>query len=305
MATTRFAVQEGIWLKGNVHAHSTQSDGKLTATELLEGYANEGYDFISITDHDLYATYTHPTLLCIPGAEASGFFADKPIHINLLQIGETLLFEEGHRFTVKDEKETRSLIERCQEEYLIVLNHPAWSLLNFEDIASVEGLSGIEVSNYSTEALNGVEGSVHLWESGLRRGKRWLAFGGDDNHNGFASATGWPFSNAERDSFGSWIMANAAERSQPALMEALSLGNFYTTEGPEIHSFAVIDGSVHVRCSPVNRIIIKGERRNFVRRLGEGMTELVAPLNGESRFVRLECTDGEGRSAYSNPIWLA
>ena len=183
---------------------------------------------------------------------------------------------------MKDEGETRSLIERCQEEYLIVLNHSAWSLLNFEDIASVEGLSGIEVSNYSTEALNGVEGSVHLWESGLRQGKRWLAFGGDDNHNGFPSAAFWPFGNAERDSFGSWIMANAADRSQPALMEALSLGNFYTTEGPEIHSFAVIDGSVHVRCSPVNRIIIKGERRNFVRRLGEGMTELVAPLNGES-----------------------
>ncbi len=305
MATTRFAVQEGIWLKGNVHAHSTQSDGKLTVTELLEGYANEGYDFISITDHDVYATYTHPTLLCIPGVEVSGFFADKPIHLNLLQIGRKSLFEEGHHFTVKDEKETRSLIELCQEEYVIVLNHPAWSLLTFEDIAHVEGLSGIEVSNYSTETLNGVEGSVHLWESGLRRGRRWLAFGGDDNHNGFASAAGWPFSNAECDSFGSWIMVNASKRSQPALMEALSEGNFYTTEGPAIYSFAVIDGSVHVRCSPVNRIIIKGERRNFVRRLGEGMTELIAPLNGESRYVRLECTDGEGRSAYSNPIWLA
>ena len=305
MATTSSALQEGIWLKRNVHSHSTESDGKLTVAELLALYAHEGYDFISITDHDVYATYTHPTLLCIPGVEVSGFFADKPIHINLLQSGRKSLFEEGHRFTVKDEGETRSVIERCQEEYLIVLNHSAWSLLNFEDIASVEGLSGIEVSNYSTEALNGVEGSVHLWESGLRQGKRWLAFGGDDNHNGFPSAAFWPFGNAERDSFGSWIMANAADRSQPALMEALSGGHFYTTEGPEIYSFAVIDGSVHVHCSPVSRIIIKGERRNFVRRLGEGITELVAPLNGESRYVRLECTDGQGRTAYSNPIWLA
>lgn len=305
MATKSFASTDGVWLKGNVHAHSTRSDGKLTTAELLGAYANEGYDFISITDHDLYATYTYPKLLCIPAVEVSGFFADKPIHLNLLQIGRKSLFQEGHRFTVTDEAQTLSLIERCRSDYLIVLNHPAWSLLTFQDIAHVEGLSGIEIRNYSTELLNGVEGSLHLWESGLRRGKRWLAFGGDDNHNGFVSSAGWPFGNVERDSFGTWIMANASERSTAALMEALSAGHFYTTDGPEIYSFAVIDGLVHVHCSPVNRIIIKGERRNFVRRLGEGMTELVAPLNGESRYVRLECTDEQGRSAYSNPIWLA
>lgn len=287
-----FVPPDGIWLKGNLHAHSTRSDGALSPLEVLTSYAQAGYDFISLTDHDLYATYVCPDLLCIPGVEVSGFFNGKPIHVNLFQAGSVSLFEEGHRFAVKDEEQTVQLLNGCRERYRIFLNHPAWSLLSFEDIADIDCLDGIEIQNYSTETRNGVDGSVHLWECGLRTGRRWMGYDSDDNHN------------RGEDSFGSWIVVKARMRDNVSVMEALSRGHFYTTEGPEIHAFSVIDGVAHVTCSPSERIIIKGEQRNFVRRMGTDLTELVAPLVGESRFVRVECTDAEGRTAYSNPLWL-
>src|SRR5256885_17118884 len=40
------------WLRGNLHAHTTYSDGVKTPQELLVEYEALGYDFLAITDHD-------------------------------------------------------------------------------------------------------------------------------------------------------------------------------------------------------------------------------------------------------------
>ena len=38
--------------KGNMHCHSTLSDGKMTPEELKEHYKKHGYSFLAITDHE-------------------------------------------------------------------------------------------------------------------------------------------------------------------------------------------------------------------------------------------------------------
>jgi hypothetical protein len=40
------------WLRGNLHAHTTYSDGVKTPQELLDEYEALGYDFLAITDHE-------------------------------------------------------------------------------------------------------------------------------------------------------------------------------------------------------------------------------------------------------------
>jgi len=39
-------------LKGNLHAHTTFSDGRRPVAEVIERYRELGYDFLAITDHD-------------------------------------------------------------------------------------------------------------------------------------------------------------------------------------------------------------------------------------------------------------
>ena len=34
-----------FWLKGNLHSHTTNSDGKPSPQERLDGYVNQGNDF--------------------------------------------------------------------------------------------------------------------------------------------------------------------------------------------------------------------------------------------------------------------
>ena len=43
-----------MWLKGNLHTHTTLSDGDLPPEEVCRSYADQGYHFISITDHERY-----------------------------------------------------------------------------------------------------------------------------------------------------------------------------------------------------------------------------------------------------------
>jgi hypothetical protein len=40
------------WLRGNLHAHTTWSDGVKTPAELIAEYEALGYDFLAITDHE-------------------------------------------------------------------------------------------------------------------------------------------------------------------------------------------------------------------------------------------------------------
>ena len=39
------------FFKGNTHAHSTMSDGRLSPEEVFETYQSSGYDFLALTDH--------------------------------------------------------------------------------------------------------------------------------------------------------------------------------------------------------------------------------------------------------------
>ncbi len=49
----------GKWYRGNVHAHTTVSDGTKTPETLVEMYKRAGYDFLSITDHSVVAKVQH------------------------------------------------------------------------------------------------------------------------------------------------------------------------------------------------------------------------------------------------------
>src|ERR1044071_9640474 len=46
----------GKWLRGNLHTHTTRSDGARDVQTVLDDYANRGYDFLMISDHDIYTS---------------------------------------------------------------------------------------------------------------------------------------------------------------------------------------------------------------------------------------------------------
>ena len=41
----------GRFYRGNLHTHSTRSDGRLEPEEVIGRYRERGYDFLALTDH--------------------------------------------------------------------------------------------------------------------------------------------------------------------------------------------------------------------------------------------------------------
>ena len=66
---------DGSWLRGNLHAHSTFSDGSEPFEDVLADYERRGYDFLGVTDHDIFIDpdeYRERTsLTLIPAVEVS------------------------------------------------------------------------------------------------------------------------------------------------------------------------------------------------------------------------------------------
>ncbi|MDT4761043.1 hypothetical protein [Sphaerochaeta sp. PS] len=185
MSKSTFSSDEGIWLKGNLHGHSTFSDGELSPQQVFDGYRGRGYDFFSLTDHNLYRSYetSDDGLILIPGFELTCYSKEKRIHLNFLQKGEKSLFAQNQRFAVENHEQTELFIKQAKDDYLIMLNHPGWSLLEYRDVEAMDSLFAMEVFNYGSEWQDRVGESSHFWDNALMGGKRWCALATDDNHN--------------------------------------------------------------------------------------------------------------------------
>ena len=156
MRKTTFIQDENpLWLKGNLHCHSTTSDGALSPEVLAEGFAGKGYDFLAITDHDIYKSYdeiSNDKILLIPGVEVTGAVTeDKNGHFCVLQKGKISDFEQGERFQVDTREKLLDFLENHHDNYLITLNHPYWSLLEWEEVIDLPHLTALEIYNHATQ----------------------------------------------------------------------------------------------------------------------------------------------------------
>ena len=306
--TTFIQDEQAVWLKGNLHTHSTNSDGCLTPVELAEGYKNKGYDFLAITDHDVFYAYPEccsDDFIMIPAVELTGPVTElKKSHFGVLQKGEACDFEQGQRFALKTRQDTIEFFEKYHENYMIILNHPYWSLLEWEEVMDIPYLTCMEVYNRTCELSCNVGEGAHFWNTMLRKGKAMWGVATDDAHNPDKHLPGWPFASAQCDSFGGWICVKAKTRTREGIIEALEHGSFYASTGPEIYDFYVEGDRFYFKCSPCQSIILSGDWRYYQKNLGDGVTEFSGTLRGPEKFIRIECTDKEGRKAYTNPIFL-
>ena len=47
----------GNWYRGNLHSHTTVSDGVLTPEESVKAFREQGYSFLCISDHNTYTDF--------------------------------------------------------------------------------------------------------------------------------------------------------------------------------------------------------------------------------------------------------
>src|SRR3990167_1309644 len=84
------------WFKGNMHTHTTNSDGDADPPHVAGWYRQHEYDFLVLSDHNhltvLEDEADHPGEwpLLVPGEELTANVRGTPVHINGIGIGSRL-----------------------------------------------------------------------------------------------------------------------------------------------------------------------------------------------------------------------
>lgn len=296
----------GRFWKGNLHTHSTLSDGMLAPEEVCRRYKAEGYDFIALTDHFI-APYGYPIADTKPfrsagfttllGAELHSGAMENGELWHILAVGLPEDFAPGHApgfHPVPDQESGPALARRAREAgAFVAIAHPEWGGLSLADAASLDAAHAVEVYNHGCQvACDRAEGFWHL-DRLLEAGRRLSLCATDDAHF------------TEPDHFGGWTMVKAEENTPEALLAALKAGHMYASTGPSIHTVNWSRQEVTVTCSPAATLIVQARGSATACVHGDGMTEVTVPFGrcDRSPWLRLTVVDAAGKRAWTNPVW--
>ncbi len=297
----------GKWFKGNLHLHSTNSDGRLSPAEAATRYKEKGWNFIAFTEHNLYThnkELNDGNFLVMPGVELDAVNPDPfriyhVVGVGKEPAGEGNGFEAGHRFERprwKGLESAQALIDTLKvKENLAIFCHPIWSRLELSDFIGLDSFFAMEIYNYGCEVENRTGLCIEYWDSLLRRGRKVWGVATDDAHH------------LLNDRCGGWIMVKCQELNQKEIVKALLEGRFYSSSGPEMYEFKVTEGTVHVECSPVKAVHFVAYETHGYSCLAEGnetITSASYKLRGNEKYIRIECVDDHGKTAWSNPVFL-
>ena len=301
-----FSAKGRFW-RGNLHTHSTRSDGLIAPAEVCRRYRDQGYDFLSLTDHFL-GQYGYPIVdteafrtegfTTIPGAELhSGAMANGELW-HILAVGLPADFAASHSpdFGVHPGMETGpELAARAVAAgAFVAVAHPQWSGLTLADARTITAAHAVEVYNHGCATGCDRPDGFSIADLLLTEGRHLSLVATDDAHF------------HEPDHFGGWVMVKAVNNAPEALLASLKAGAFYSSQGPELRDVAVTDDAVLIACSAVEAVIVQGAGSAAKAIHGPSMTRATMPLDRfrNSPWIRVTVVDKAGKRAWSNPYFF-
>ena len=295
----------GRFWRGNLHTHSTLSDGALEPGKVIEAYKNAGYDFMMLSDHFM-GHYNWPIADTRP-LRSNNFttIIGSELHAPVTSAGELWhIVAAGLPLDFAPADKTESGEDLARRAHaagaFIGIAHPAWSQLTIEDGRALDCAHAVEIYNHGCAVENDRGDGWYLLDQLLNEGKHLTAFATDDAH--FKSP----------DYFGGWVQVKAESLGPDVLLEALKRGDYYSSQGPQIHDIEVNGSEITISCSPVDTItVLCGNSRTLVRN-AKSITDATFDLkkletgwllNKISPWFRVVCIDHASKRAWSNPVW--
>jgi hypothetical protein len=306
MTDSNYFTAPGKFYKGNLHTHSTRSDGAISPQEVCARYRAEGYDFIALTDHfigpfDYPIVDTRPFrgngFTTILGAELHSGAMENGELWHILAVGLPLDFapsnSPGHH-PIANQETGPQIAQRARDAgAYVAIAHPEWSGMTHADAASITAAHAVEIYNHGCAVECDRAHGFYTLDQLLTQGTRLNLCATDDAHF------------IQPDHFGGWTMVKAAENTPEALLEALKNGHSYASTGPDIHNIEWGETSVMVESSAVTTVIVQGQGSATAAVIGDNRTRTVVDLGrtAKSPWCRVTLIDDAGGRAWSNPFW--
>ncbi len=303
-----FFSSPGRFYKGNLHTHSSRSDGILNPEEVCQRYLENGYDFIALTDHFL-GLYDYPIVnteefrsdnfTTLLGAEVHAGSMENGEIWHILAVGLPKDFKPPnapHFLPIEDQESGTELCKRCMKAGAFVsIAHPQWSGMTFQDAKTLAPHShSVEIYNHGCAVDCDRPDGTHMLDLLSSAGFMLSAIATDDAH--FKT----------NDYFGGWVNVKAKDNRPESLISALKCGHFYSSCGPSINGIVVNKKLVEVKSSEVNSVIVLGNGSSSNYYHGKNFTTTKISLEPffNSNWIRIVLIDNEGNRAWTNPIWF-
>ena len=289
----------GRFWKGNIHTHSTASDGVRTPEAVCATYRDAGYDFLALTDHFM-AKYGFPIVDTRP-FRTGGFttILGAELHAPATSLGETwhilgVGLPADFAPLLPGETGAALAARAVAAGAFVAIPPPGWYALTAEDAATLPGAHAVEVYNHTSQLRTERGDGVYLADQLLAGGRRIGLIAVDDAH--FACM----------DAFGGWMMVKAEANEPEALLEALKAGRYYATQGPLIHHINWDVDEVEVTCTAAASVMVLGRGSRAAQSVAAGQTRVRLPYAAlkAGGFARIVVADSAGRRAWSNPVFF-
>ena len=290
----------GQWLRGNLHAHTTRSDGSRSPQAVIDDYANRGYAFLMIADHDLltteadYRQWDARGMILIPGNEIT---ANGP---HLLHVGaDRLVSPSRQRQQAFLDILAADALARSHGEAgsFAIVNHPNWlcwhenpESATLAQLREWVGYAGIEIYNGTIGGLNGSSYATDKWDLLLSANIRLWGFANDDSHH------------ATEDVGLGWNMAYVQEPGVKGVVEALRNGRFYASTGVVIENIHVEGTTIRVETSNAQRIAAIRDIGVRIAVSDQPVLEITVP--DKAKYIRFECWGTGEQMAWTQPFYI-
>jgi len=300
------------WFKGNTHAHTTYSDGDSPPEVVVDWYAEHGYDFLFLTDHNALIPDDHLARLQRrgPAIWQGEEITMAAVHVNGLGLRRLITpAQPGKSAAESRVREDRSerirwAVEQVREQGgVATVNHPnyLWTL-TADDLEQAGDFGLLEVANghpgVANEGDDTHPSAEWIWDRLLSSGRQVWGVASDDAHHFQVWGERW--ANPGRG----WLQVEAASPRIHDCLEALRGGRFYASSGLELADYRLDGGAVAVELAGGKaRIELVGSGGRTLdttdgQRASFGLHGVASP------YVRLRASDAAGNRLWTQPIFV-
>lgn len=277
--------QNYIWAKGNLHSHTSVSDGLYTPQETIDKYASNGYHFLMISEHDMVY---EPN-----GIDPKGMVLIKGNEVTLE--GPHILHVNATNTVFHYPDRQKVINEIINDGGFAIINHPNWEE-NFNHcpqalLEALHNYTGIEIYNGIVRTLPGNPNATDRWDLLLSQGRMVWGYANDDAH--------WD------DTFCvAWNVVQVEKISLENILDALKNGRFYASTGVEIQRIVVEDKKIYIstrnatKCAVISmygRRIFEVKGKDILYEFEEGF---------RFPYIRFEFWGQGEEQAWTQPFWI-
>ena len=295
---------ETRWFKGSLHAHTTESDGDESPENVAVWFADRGYDWLVISDHNLMTVVEGvDNPLLISGEEVTVELEgqERAVYANAVAISRVVepVAADGVLPTLQTEIDgivAAGGIASLTAPYF----RPGFDPAGLRDL---HGFRLMEVFNAHPMNVHGDPSTFSyegIWDTILTAGHVYGTATDDSHHYGEP--------NDETASPGrAWVMTRATELSQQAVVDSLVSGDFYGTTGVTLAS---LERSAEGIALEIDQSGDESYVTSFVACAGTVVAEVAGLIpvykpRGDEVYVRATVRSSSGQRAWVQPVFIA